>query len=210
MIPTRRLAVAVAVAALLACRREAPQAVASPGPSLPPGHPPIDSAAARPPVADPRGGGAPLTWTVPTGWTEQTPTSSMRRAQYRVAGTAGAAECVVFYFGPGQGGDAKSNAERWASQFSPADGRSSEAAMKTSSLAVGDIQVLLVEVTGTYAGGMAMGGAAPAEQPNSMLLGAIAEGPDANWFFKLTGPEATVRAQRAAFEQMIRSLRKGQ
>jgi hypothetical protein len=132
----------------------------------------------------------------------------MRRAQYRAPGAAGAAECVVFYFGPGEGGDAKSNAERWASQFRPADGRSSEAAMKTSSLAVGNIKVLLVEVTGTYAGGMAMGGAAPTEQPNYMLLGAIAEGPDANWFFKLTGPEATVRAQRAAFEQMIRSLRK--
>ena len=209
MIPTCRLAVVVSLAALVACRGEAPKAAASPGPELPPGHPPIYSAAARPPGADSPRGAAPLTWTAPHAWTEEKPTSDMRRAQYRVPGTAGAGECVVFYFGPGQGGDAKSNAERWASQFRPADGRSSEAAMKTSSLAAGDIKVLLVEVTGTYGGGMAMGAAAPAEQPNSMLLGAIAEGPAANWFFKLTGPEATVRAQRTAFERMIRSLRKG-
>jgi hypothetical protein len=40
-----------------------------------------------------------------------------------------------------------------------------------------------------------------------MLLGAIAEGPDAPWFFKFTGPEATVRAQRQAFVGMMRSLR---
>jgi hypothetical protein len=40
-----------------------------------------------------------------------------------------------------------------------------------------------------------------------MLLGAIAQGPDANWFFKFTGPAGTVRAQRAAFEGMIRSLK---
>ena len=34
----------------------------------------------------------------------------------------------------------------------------------------------------------------PAEaQPGYMLLGGIAEGPDAPWFFKFTGPEATIR-----------------
>jgi hypothetical protein len=48
----------------------------------------------------------------------------MRRAQYKVPGPAGAGECVVFYFGPGQGGDAQSNAERWASQFTQPGGRS--------------------------------------------------------------------------------------
>jgi hypothetical protein len=42
-----------------------------------------------------------------------------------------------------------------------------------------------------------------------MLLGAVAEGPDSNWFFKLTGPEATVRAERAAFEGMLRTLKAG-
>lgn len=209
MIPTRRLALATAALALLACRREAPRPAASPGPELPPGHPPIDSAAALPPRAAAAKDTAPLAWTVPQGWTAEPPSSSMRLAQYRVPGEAGDGECVVFYFGPGEGGDAKSNAERWASQFRQPDGRSSEAAMKTSSLTVGDVKVLMVELTGTYAGGMAMGGSAPAEKPNSMLLGAIAEGPDANWFFKLTGPQATVRAQRAAFEGMIRSLRKG-
>jgi hypothetical protein len=70
------------------------------------------------------------------------------------------------------------------------------------------MSVLLIEVTGTYGGGgPMMGGGEP--QPDSMLLGAVAEGPDANWFFKLTGPEETVRAQREAFEAMVRSLRQG-
>jgi hypothetical protein len=43
-----------------------------------------------------------------------------------------------------------------------------------------------------------------------MLLGAIAQGPDANWFFRTTGPRATIEAQRAAFDGLIRSLRRGQ
>jgi hypothetical protein len=41
------------------------------------------------------------------------------------------------------------------------------------------------------------------------LLGAVAPGPDANWFFKLTGPDKTVTAQRDAFIGMVKSLKPG-
>ena len=205
MIRTQQLAIVMVTVALVACRREAPRSAAV-SPELPPGHPPIGTAALSP-AGEPDSAG--LAWTSPPGWIVEKPSSSMRRAQYRVPGPGGHAECVVFYFGPGQGGDARSNAERWASQFMQPDGRPSESVMKTSNLTVGGLEVLLVEVTGTYTGGMGMGGPAPSAQPNAMLLGAIVEGPEANWFFKLTGPEATVRSQRAAFEAMIRSLRKG-
>jgi len=180
---------------------------------LPPGHPPAGGAPAPPSVpAPPPGSGTArqaLTWALPSGWTEETPSSSMRRAQYRIPGPGGPAECVVFYFGPGQGGDAKSNAARWASQFHRADGSPVGDALKTREIKVGDIAVVLVEVMGTYAGGMGSGPAGP-ERPNYMLLGAIAQGPDANWFFRATGPRATLEAQRAAFDGLIRSLRRGQ
>lgn len=203
------------LAAFLAagCGRPAPRPSPSPAasslPSLPPGHPPIGggSGLAVPPPPPGSGTGEQgLAWKPPAGWTPETPSSAMRRAQYRVSGPGGGAECVVFYFGPGQGGDARSNAERWASQFAQPDGRASSDVMKTSRLRVGDHDALLVEVTGTYSGGMAMGSEAPAPQPGAMLLGAIVQGPDANWFFKFTGPEATVRAQKGAFLQMVRSV----
>ena len=42
----------------------------------------------------------------------------------------------------------------------------------------------------------------------SVLLGAIADGPDAKWFFRATGPQATLEAQRAAFDRMIRSIKR--
>jgi hypothetical protein len=135
----------------------------------------------------------------------------MRRAQYRVPGAAGDAECIVYYFGPGQGGAAEANAERWAAQFKQPDGRSSAEAMKTSEIRPNGVATLLVEVSGTYSGGMGPGGmpSGGGEKPNQMLLGAIAAGPDSNWFFKLTGPAATVRAQETAFKTMIGSLKKG-
>lgn len=181
--------------------------------SLPPGHPPTGGPGASPslpaPPADSGTGSRGLTWTSPSGWTQETPSSSMRRAQYRIPGSGGSGECVVFYFGPGQGGDAKSNVERWAGQFQSADGNPVGDALKTREIRVGDIPVVVVEVTGTYVGGMGGGPAGP-ERPNHMLLGAIADGPDARWFFRATGPRATIEAQRAAFDRMIRSIKRGQ
>lgn len=159
--------------------------------------------------AAPSSAGAPaaneaaLVWQAPTDWQAEEPASPMRRAQYRVPGTAGDAELVVFYFGAGQGGDAMANARRWADQFVQADGRPSTEAMETRERNVGDMPVLVVEVEGTYTGGMSGAG----ELDDAMLLGAIARGPDANWFFKLTGPRATVESQRAAFDSLIGSLR---
>ena len=46
-------------------------------------------------------------------------------------------------------------------------------------------------------------------QPGYMLLGAIVGGRDANWFFKLTGAQATVEEQRDAFAGLLSSLRSG-
>jgi hypothetical protein len=133
----------------------------------------------------------------------------MRRAQYRIPGPGGGGECVVFYFGPGQGGDAKSNAQRWVNQFKGADGKPVDKAAKIREIKVGTIPVTMVEVAGTYVGGMGSGPAG-GEQANYMLLGAIAEGPDARWFFRATGPRATLEKERAAFDRMIKSLRVGQ
>jgi hypothetical protein len=180
---------------------------------LPPGHPPTGESGGPPSIpGPPAGSGAHsqgLTWKVPTGWTEEKPTSSMRRAQYRIQGPGGSAECVVFYFGPGQGGDAQANAARWASQFQRADGGPVGDGLKTREIKVGDIPVLLVEVAGTYVGGMGSGPSG-AEQPNYMLLGAIARGQDANWFFRATGPRVTLETQRAAFDGLIRSIKRGE
>jgi hypothetical protein len=148
-----------------------------------------------------------LSWDVPEGWIDVPPTSTMRRAQYRVPGDAGDGECIVFYFGPGQGGDAGSNAMRWARQFEQPDGRPSADVLQLSQLEGTRVPVQIVEVTGTYDGGMTMTDAPTEKKAGYMLLGAIAEGNDAPWFFKFTGPEATVRAERESFVRMMESLR---
>ncbi len=179
--------------------RRAARTLEIPGAGPPQGHPPAGSGERT----------AGLHWEAPGGWVSVTPSSSMRLAQYRVPGPGGDAECVVYYFGPGQGGDPASNAVRWAGQFSQPDGRSSVDLMKLTPLTGTPFPTQIAAVTGTYDGGMTMTDAPAEEQSNYMLLGGIVEGPDAPWFFKFTGPEATVRAQSTAFEEMMRSLHAG-
>jgi len=149
----------------------------------------------------------PLVWDLPAGWTEEAPSSNMRLAQYTVPGSGGDGECVVFYFGPGQGGDPVANAQRWAGQFSQPDASDSLDKMTVQGIAGGALELTLVEVTGTYSGGMSMGTTAAEPQPGWMLLGGIAVGPDAPWFFKFTGPRSTLEENRDAFVGMLRSIR---
>lgn len=180
-----------------------PKAASGPPPSLPPLVSANEGAPAAIPTPAPSES-APLMWTLPAGWTEEAPSSPMRYAQYRVPGDA---ECAVFYFGPGQGGDPMSNAKRWAGQFKLPDGSPALGTMKTSNMTMGGRAVLLVEVAGTYDGGMTMTAAPSTPKPGYALLGAVVEGPDANWFFKLTGPEATIATQREPFLSLLKSLK---
>jgi hypothetical protein len=203
-----------------------------PSVALPPGHPPaggmaggmpggmpgampggmggMDASGIALPPVDPQGGlgAAGLVWDVPASWVTEPPANPMRRAQYKVPGTAGDGELVVFYFGPNQGGPPLDNAQRWALQFTQPDGGDPLAALKTRNGDIRGIPALFVETTGTYNSGTMSGGPAVAKE-NWALLGAVAQGGDANWFFKFTGPRATVEAERANFESMLGSLRRG-
>jgi hypothetical protein len=183
-----------------------------PGAQMPPNHPPIDggsSGMTLPPVDPNLGRGETgLAWTAPAQWVAEPPSNSMRRAQYRVPGPGGDGELVVFYFGPGQGGGPMENAQRWAGQFQQPDGKDPLTALKTRAAKAGDAPMLLVETTGTYLSGSMMGGAAEAK-PDWALLGAVIQGPDSNWFFKLTGPRTTIEAARPAFDGFVASVHPG-
>jgi hypothetical protein len=190
----------------------APEAQGMPGgaPSLASSHTPIAGmpgapGAAAAPAASPHG---ELHWDVPKPWTQEPPANSMRMAQYRVPKTQGDAEdgeCVVFYFGPRQGGDAQSNVARWASMFSKADGSPAES--KVSEQNVGGRLITRVTAEGTYQPtSMSFGGSPPPPRPGYRLLGAIVPGGDANWFFRCTGPAKTIGANEGAFDSLLKSV----
>lgn len=176
--------------------------------ALPPGHPPMGQSDSNAMLPNPvMGEGAALRWTMPAEWTNEPPSNPMRQAQYRIPGVAGDGQCVVYYFGAGQGGGPEANAQRWADQFEQPDGRESREVLVTELSEVNDMPVLLVEVTGTYnEGGMMMTGGPATANPGYMLKAAIVQGPDANWFFKFTGPEETVQASAGQFQALVDSV----
>jgi hypothetical protein len=150
--------------------------------------------------APPAGG---IRWTRPARWTAG-PASAMRVATYAVPAAKGAdaAECAVFFFGPGQGGGVDDNVARWARQFEGAP-----KAARTSALVAG-LRVTRVQVEGTY---LAPGGPmmrSTGKKSGYRLLGAIVEAPGGNVFFKLTGPAATVGAAREEFDALVASIRR--
>jgi hypothetical protein len=148
---------------------------------------------------------AGIRWTAPSGWKAEAP-RPMRAATYTIAvvpGDRGPAECVVNYFGPGQGGTVDANVARWRAQVLGGDGKPAAATVTTRT--VRGVKITVVDSTGAYTG---MGGPMAAGKPVSgyRLLGAIAEGKGGNVFFKLTGPSKTIAAQQAAFERMLASI----
>jgi hypothetical protein len=149
----------------------------------------------------------PIKAKLPAEWTEQTPSSSMRKAQYavpKIAGDGEDGELAVFYFGPGQGGSVEANIERWIGQISQPDGSSSKDKAKTNKKQIGGMPVTLVDVSGTYSAGM-MSNAPPRQ--GYRMLAAVAETTEGPWFFKLTGPEKTIAKWSSGFDQFIASLK---
>lgn len=144
--------------------------------------------------------------TVPAGWTSAPVNSSMRLAQYTVPGAPGTTpvEVVVYFFGPGQGGDPAANLERWHSQFSNPDGSPVREIVTHEKTA---FPITFAEYRGTYARGTGAGSSAADARPNHLLLAAIAETPKGTLFVQCFGPIAATEAQRAAFRTFVLGLK---
>ncbi len=171
----------------------------SPAPE-PPGSTGPDGGAETPMVQTATNPG--LQWDVPKRWTDRGP-GTMRLATYVIPGAAGKddAQCAVYFFGPGQGGDIESNLTRWRGEFKSPEHERRRAIKAT------DANVTRVSLRGTYmAHASMMDTGEPVESPNWGLLGAIAEGPNGSVFFKLTGPAATVESAEAEFDSMLEGI----
>lgn len=142
--------------------------------------------------------------TVPATWTFRKPSSNMRLAEY-VAGTAGGAEVVVYFFGPAQGGTVDANLTRWKSQFrNPSGGAVEE---KISHEKSGTFPLTIAEYRGTYARGMGAGSSAADALPDHILTAVVAETPKGTLFFQMYGPSKAVQAERARYLEFVRSLK---
>ena len=168
---------------------------------LPAGHPGINRGPgqADPSAMDP--GTAPepsLKWKAPPRWKLVPSASAMRIATYRIPrapGDPADAELSIVR----AGGTVPDNADRWVAQFDPVGQNGAKRTTRT----VRALDVTIVEVNGTYSGGMTPGASAMSDWG---LLGAIVATPDMPHFFKLTGPAKSVAAARAEFDEFVGSF----
>jgi hypothetical protein len=200
------LLILLALAGAVACGRADEPAGGAPTTTPPPPGPISSRGQAVPPAAmeamEP-GAALPVDFDLPAGWERVPPSSSMRIAQASIPGPGGPGELAVFHFGVGGGGGVDANLERWVGQMQPEPGSPEP---RRESFAVDSFTVTTVEAAGTLLpSGMGSGPTTP--QPGSLLLGAVVEGPGGPWFFKATGPAATLTPQREAFMALLRSLR---
>lgn len=143
----------------------------------------------------------------PVSWTWQVPSMRFRTLEYAVPGRDGdeAAALVVSFFGirsdgSRDGGPISMNVDRWAGQYTNADGSPVE--YETTSREIGGMNVTLLDLAGHY---MGMGFSAP--RPGYAQLAAIIEAPTGNVFIRLMGSKDTVEANRAEFDKLVQGLR---
>lgn len=170
---------------------------------LPPGHPPIEagSTATTTPTADqnmantavPTASGSGLNWTAPDSWTSM-PARSMRKATYAIKGPEGEAELAITAF-PGDTGGLPANLNRWRGQIGlpalPAD----EVTKNLERFESNGLSFIVVDYLGTAGG-----------TPTRMLGGITTYGGN-SWFFKLTGPDALVAREKAAYLAFLRTVK---
>ena len=186
----------------------------SPGDSQPP------SAASTPSAANPHAPSSPasaaqpagaLAFSAPPGWVSETPTSSLRKAQYRlphVDSDVEDASLVVYFFGGG-GGSAQANIERWAGQFEQPDGSSSSAALRSEAREVNGMKTTEVELSGTYVAETAPGSGEHVRKEDWRMLAAIVEASEGPYYVKLVGPQATVARWEANYRTFLSGMKPG-
>lgn len=137
--------------------------------------------------------------TSPEGWKRKAPRSEFIQAEFalpRSEGDAADGRLTVTT----AGGSVEDNVSRWRGQFSQQLDKESQEQLK-----VQDVEVTLVDFTGTYndqRGNLAQ----LAESPNYRMLGAIFSVDGALHFIKLYGPEQTVAAHAEEFRGFVQSL----
>lgn len=190
--------VAFVGAGIVACDKP-PEPTPTAAPERAPAATPTPSAQAKP-AAPARP--AEVVYEAPAAWQKVENPNQMRKATFKIPRAEGDTEDAELAVSQA-GGTVDANVQRWAGQFE----RSKDAPVARKQMKVGDLDVTVVELHGTFAGGGMPGAASAGSKPNWAMLGAIAETQGSLTFFKLMGPEKTVQSAKPAFDKFVESFR---
>ncbi len=148
-----------------------------------------------------------LEFTIPTGWLQETPSSAMRRAQFRLPRVTDDAEDAELAVYNRIGGTVEQNIERWIGQFTQPDGAPTKGQEQTKDFRVNELAVTLLYVSGIYnTRGATMTGSL-VKKPDFSLLAAIVTTPAGAYYFKAVGPRKTLQSWARSFDELTQSLK---
>jgi hypothetical protein len=136
--------------------------------------------------------GAALAWTAPAHWTAKTG-SLMRKGSYAIKGDGGEADMAITAF-PGDVGGDLANLNRWRGQLQLPPVGQPEFAAATQHADHNGLHMTVADLAGTGANAQ-------------RILGAMVPYSGATWFFKMTGPEALVAREKAAFLAFLATVK---
>jgi len=136
-----------------------------------------------------------LTYTTPAGWTEL-PAGQMRVASFKVQADGKTADVSVIPL-PGTAGGDLSNINRWRGQVGLEPVSAAELAKAAQKISLAGEPAVWHEMAGTNVS---------AGEP-TRILGAIQHRDGMAWFFKMTGDDALVEKNRAAFLDFLKSVK---
>jgi len=180
------------VAALAGCDRNEVKVYQVPKEASAPAAP---AAAAMPPMSGEVPAQPNLTWTLPEGW-QEAPAGQMRLASFSATGEDGKkADVSIVPLGGVAGGDL-SNLNRWRGQVGLAPVTAEELPKLGEKTEVAGAEATLFDIVGTN----------PAGEKSRILVTAL-QREGTSWFFKMTGEDALVEAQKPKFQAFLKSLK---
>ncbi len=149
-----------------------------------------------------------LAYDVPDGWEPAQTSSRMRLAQWMLPGDTDdeAAEVVIFFFGPGQGGGVEANLTRWFGQFEQPDGSATLDQASVTKREVNGLRLTIADMRGTYIASVRPGAPERHHRTEHRMIAAVIEGDGGPWYFRVLGPEATVTKWETSVEAFLSSL----
>jgi hypothetical protein len=150
---------------------------------------------------------AGVSFEVPATWkAEVLDGAGPRIAQVKVAPAEGdkeAAELLVYSF-PGDAGGVEANLKRWQGQFRDKDGKAP--AIESARRKGKNVDVTVAEVAGRYVAAVRPGSPETLNKPGFRLLGAIVLAPENAYYFKMIGPDKTIKAAKPGFDALVKSI----
>ncbi len=162
--------------------------------------PPTLSAPATPSMAStavPTASGSGLAWSAPAGWTAKAP-GAMRKGSYTVSGSGGDADLAITAF-PGEVGGELANLNRWRGQVGLPPFTAAQIESNVTRIEQNGLRLVLVDFVNP---------SAPAASQH--MVAALVPFAGSTWFFKLSGPDATVAVAKPAFLEFLKTIKAAQ